>query len=154
MTHQYMLRFEAADETDEAVARLERLSVANERLLDLDRRDPTTVYIGSQIRKLLPEDAALINHEGESRDFSDLFYLIDATKSGCHHSDGVLWFKTGEHQRHPDRVSILNVLPTLLDVFGVPIPTELGDGANHRSLLSDWKRGGHDKTMAPALAKG
>lgn len=154
MTHQYMLRFEAADETDQAVARLERLSVANERLLDIDRRDPTTVYIGSQIRKLLPEDAVLTNHEGESRDFSDLFYLIDATKSGCHHPDGVLWFKTGDHQRHPDRVSILNVLPTLLDVFGVPIPAHLGEGADHRSLLSDWKRPGSDKAMAPALAKG
>jgi len=154
MTHQYMLRFDEAGDADQAVGHLERLSVDNERLLDIDRRDPTTVYIGSQIRRLLPENATLTNGKGESRDFSDLFYLIDATKSGCHHPDGILWFKTGGAKRHPDRVSILNVLPTLLDIFDVPVPAHLGEGANHRSLLSDWRSAGAEKEMAPALARG
>lgn len=154
MTHQYMLRFDEAEQTEQAVGRLQRLTVDNERLLDIDRRDPTTIYIGSQIRRLLPEDAELMTTDGESRRFSELFYLIDATKSGCHHPDGVLWFKTGEGQRHRDRVSILNVLPTVLDVFDVPIPTALGQGASHRSLLPGWQTAITDRPMAPALASG
>lgn len=154
MTHQYMLRFDQADQADQAVSRLEKLTVHNQRLLDIDRRDPTTVYIGSQIRQLLPDDSELIGMNGESRPFADLFYLIDATKSGCHHPDGVLWFKTGEGQKHEDRVSILNVLPTLLDMFDVPVPAHLGQGANHRSLLPDWRTDVANRPMAPALAAG
>jgi hypothetical protein len=154
MTHQYMLRFEDAGQAEQAVGRLERLTVDNERLLDIDRRDPTTVYIGSQIRRLLPEDALLGGAGEESRPFGELFYLIDATKSGCHHPDGVLWFKTGLPQRHPDRVSILNVLPTLLDLFDVPVPAHLGEGASHRSLLPGWRTASTGRSMAPALAAG
>jgi arylsulfatase A-like enzyme len=38
-------------------------------------------------------------------------------KSGCHHPEGVLWVRTGRHAVHSERVSILDVAPTVCDLL-------------------------------------
>ena len=62
--------------------------------------------------------------------FGELFYRIDAIKSGRHHPDGCLWIQTGRHKAHEARPSIIDVLPTQLDMLGVPAP----EGLAGRSL--------------------
>ena len=57
-------------------------------------------------------------------DFFDVFYLIEAVKSGRHHPDGILWISTpGQHRiDHPDSVPLTSLAPTILDLLDLPIP--------------------------------
>ncbi|MGA3403349.1 MAG: hypothetical protein ABSC95_29390, partial [Acetobacteraceae bacterium] len=51
--------------------------------------------------------------------------------------DSVLWFKTGQHRVAPQPVSILDLFPTLLDYFAVPVPRNGGYVREGRSLLPE-----------------
>ena len=51
--------------------------------------------------------------------FFGVFYAIDAVKSARHHPEGVLWLRTGQHAIHGERVSILDIAPTIYDLMGV-----------------------------------
>jgi predicted AlkP superfamily phosphohydrolase/phosphomutase len=62
--------------------------------------------------------------------FFDLLYQIEGMKSGKHHPDGCLWIRRGEHKQAAAKVSILDVLPTVLAFFGVSATGYAG-----RSLL-------------------
>jgi hypothetical protein len=52
-----------------------------------------------------------------------------------HSPQSALWFKTGDFQVHEDRVSILDVLPTLAEYYGVDAPEEEGMTRPGRSIL-------------------
>lgn len=120
MTHQFVIRFPDAAAADEAVSRLKRLSVNGSPLFGVERRHEDGVLIGNCLRTLVSDDAIItMSGSNETWAFKDVFYLIDATKSGCHHPDGVLWVKTGSHKKHERKISILDVLPTVLDMFSL-----------------------------------
>jgi hypothetical protein len=72
--------------------------------------------------------------------FFDLFYSIDAIKSGRHHPDGVLWLRTGRHTVHPEPVSILDIAPTIYDLIGVGELVD-GDGLRGASLVARFDPG-------------
>jgi hypothetical protein len=59
------------------------------------------------------------------RPFADLFYMIHTMRSGRHHPDGVLWWRTGRHRLLPDRVPLTDIAPTVLDHFGVAAPAPM-----------------------------
>lgn len=122
MTNQYLVRFNDQEARDQAHARLAALLVNEKPLIGFAPIETaaTELYFGCQITTKL-DPAALITDErtGEQYSFAREFYLIDAIKSGRHHPDGALWIQTGRHRQIVDRVSILDVFPTILDLFGV-----------------------------------
>ncbi|MEZ6063093.1 MAG: alkaline phosphatase family protein [Planctomycetaceae bacterium] len=119
MTHQYMLRVQPS-ERDAAVNRLRALTMDGTEAFEVSPSDDGGIYFGCQIsRKVSGDEVITDTHAGTTVPFFDLMYKIDATKSGCHHPDGVLWFRTGNHRVHSDRVSILDVFPTVTEFFGV-----------------------------------
>ena len=60
---------------------------------------------------------------------------IPHTKSGIHHPDSVLWFKTGTHRVHAEKMPILNIFPTLLAYYNVPAPGNDGIKRHGESFL-------------------
>jgi hypothetical protein len=46
----------------------------------------------------------------------------------------VLWFKTGRHQVHSAKVSILDIFPTFAEMLGVP--DGRGNGRHGESLIA------------------
>ncbi len=142
MTHQYMLRL-----PDPTLAQhcLSRLQCSGDPLFDVWLESDSSLYFGCQLRKAIAEDATITGSAGNAAEqdvtlrFFDHFYQIDETKSGCHHPDGILWFKTGVHRVHESRVSVLDVLPTLLDHFG----SSCGGALPGRSLIPLLQPGEH-----------
>ena len=129
MTHQYMLKFKDAKDYDHAFETLSKVKLEDKNVFMLQKHDKRSLYIGCQISTELPQDTMLeIGGNKRKVPFFDVFYKIDEIKSGCHHPDGVLWFKTGQFKEHKDKVSILNVLPTLTKYYGVP----LKEDKNHK----------------------
>lgn len=132
MTHQYLAQFGSAEAAKDARDRLATLRLEDGRRLfgfPEVETEPGSLYFGCQIStRTAPETPVL---DGvTAMPFSALFYRIDAIKSGRHHPDGCLWIQTGRHRLHSDKPSILDVLPTQLDLLGVTAP----QGVAGRSL--------------------
>ncbi|MFQ5784552.1 MAG: hypothetical protein ACE5H8_06980 [Alphaproteobacteria bacterium] len=136
MTHQYMLHFANDRSRDEALKVLDSVTYGGKCAFEC-RAEPKAIYFGCQIRELVPEKAKLGvgSFSGEEFGFYDVFYRISGMKSGCHHPDGVFWFKTGSHEVHDDKVSILDVVPTLLSYFDIVDGPGDGQPRKGRNLL-------------------
>ncbi len=122
MTHQFSVSFATEEEARQARAKLENVSCQGKQVFDFAPSNPTTIYVGCQIFSSLPPDAVVEFGGGASAPFFDVFHAMGAIKSGSHHPDGVLWIKSGEHKVHPEKISILKVVPMLLDHFGIADP--------------------------------
>ena len=124
MSEEFHLRF--ANEADAAAAaeRLAALRVAGRVAMQVEQRG-TDVFSGCIIYSQLEHDAVLGGgNNGESTPFFRLFYQVESLKSGMHHPDGILWIRNPElpAQVHVEKVSLRDVAPTLLSLFGVDKP--------------------------------
>ena len=134
MTHQYLAQFASPEAAQAARRRLEGVVLADGRAAfgfpEIEAQ-PGSLYFGCQISTRTPLDTPVLDRN-TAIPFGELFYRIDAIKSGRHHPDGCLWIQTGRHRVHEDKPSILDVLPTQLEMLGVTSPAGLAG----RSLAS------------------
>jgi hypothetical protein len=80
----------------------------------------TSLYFGCKLNQKIASDAQLNLGVGQSATpFFGVFYRIEEIKSGRHHPDGCFWVKSGRHTQHPQKVSILDIAPTLLGMLQV-----------------------------------
>ena len=141
MTHQYQLRFNSREEQIHASGQLQKVFYLGQPAFAVEIKDDSSLYIGCQIRHRVDDDAEIIlGYDGRTAKFKDYLYIIDAVKSGCHHPDGVLWFKTGEHLVHKERVSILDIMPTLLELLGINYAATKAHPFTGKSLVPYWER--------------
>ena len=120
MTHQFLARFRTEAEKKDAERRLAAVTCDGARVFGFDEADPLSLYFGCQLRTQLAADAKLdLGGNEPPLTFFTLFYQIEGMKSGRHHPDGCLWIRRGQHRVVTEKVSILDVLPTVLSFFGV-----------------------------------
>ncbi len=121
MAEQFSARFATQAEADAAHDKLASLRTEGGRqVFDFSRAPALHVFFGCGIRAKLGGSAVIEGLEGQPK-FFDVFRILPSTKSGRHHPDSVLWMKAGQAQVHNAKVSILDILPTILDFFGVDI---------------------------------
>lgn len=120
MSEQFSARFANAAQTEDAKTKLSALHFLGKRLFDFGRAPENHLFFGCNIQTEVARDAVIDEWPGGGRKFFEIFSKIPHTRSGQHHPDSVLWFKTGDHRVHEGRVSILDVLPTIMSHFGVP----------------------------------
>jgi hypothetical protein len=124
MTHQYFVTFRSSAERDAAVERLRGMVMGEDRLFDVAVEGDRGAFFGCQLRKLINGDPCFVVSEGDRvLRFFEWFYQLDVVKSGCHHPEGALWFRTGMHRVHEEKVSILDILPTVLACLGIAQPS-------------------------------
>ena len=150
MAHQYVLQFDTVEEQERAYELLTDVTSDGDQVFLVDRNVDLTLFIGSQFRTLVSSDQRirLSRTTNDSEPILDVFYMIDAIKSGCHHPDGVLWIKTGQEQVHPRKVSVLDVFPTILDMLNVDYPPSERHPYRGRSLVPDWSETGFEYRAA------
>ncbi len=122
MTHQYILHLDSKESREAAERALRSVKIGQEEVFSLRSVGDHELYFGNRIGSLVENNTCLTLTDADivqNLPFYEIFYQIPDTKSGYHHPDGVLWIKTGSHQRHEQKVSILDVFPTVLDFFGV-----------------------------------
>jgi hypothetical protein len=121
MAHQYSARFADKRSAEKARMKLMSLEYQGLRLIDIGDSPKDTVFFGVRSGNQLPPDAMIQGRERITFRFHDHFYLLPTIKSGAHHPDSVLWIKTGQYKKHPDVVSILDILPTILAHYKVDL---------------------------------
>jgi hypothetical protein len=139
MAQQYSVEFSDQAAADDARARLESVMYAGEPAFEFFRAKPATLYFGFAYPGYAPDDAVILfpSNDRPSIPFYELFYRIPHAKSGAHHPESVVWFKTGTHRVAPNPISILDVFPTLLDYYGVAVSQEGSYVREGRSLLAE-----------------
>ena len=147
MTHQFVLSFEDPSKRDSAFDKLSAITCEGENVFDLRKHLDASIHMGSQLRQPINQNTMieLIPGSGEFTRFYDLFYLLDQTKSGHHHPEGIFWFKTGHGMRHQRKVSILDVFPTILDFFEVDYAPSSQHPFRGSSLMSAWNGAADDQ---------
>lgn len=111
----------AAAAAEQAIA---ELVVDGEQALEVSRTG-NRLYAGCRLEERAAEDRDLERSDGIRRRFGDLFYMIHSMRSGRHHRDGALWFRTGQHRVEPGRVPLTDIAPTVLAHFDVPRPSHM-----------------------------
>lgn len=122
MTHQYLARFADKAARDDARAKLAALELDGKEVIGFASIETAEneLYFGCQLSTKISGDAPMTSRlTGDSWRFGEIFYQIEAIKSGRHHPSGLLWIQTGRHRRVEQPVSILDIYPTLLDLHGV-----------------------------------
>lgn len=127
MTHQYLVRFANAAAASDAATALQAIRVGGEQVFAAVVSDNDSLYVGCKLFKLVPDEAMLtgLRNRNDPLPFFDHLYLLDGTKSGRHHPDGVLWIGHGTHHVHPGKVSILDIAPTIYELLGTRPPARL-----------------------------
>lgn len=127
MTHQYLLRFDSPAEAAGSREVLSRVTLNGQQVFGFDVADAGSLYVGCEIRTAVDRGATMqLGGNLPSTPFFEHFYQIEGVKSGCHHPDGCLWIRLGEHREHAEKASLLDVFPTVLDYFEVPTQSCVG----------------------------
>lgn len=124
MSEQFRLRFQSEEGAREAHDKLAVLRVGDRAAL-MSRREGREIFAGCCIFEQLPSDTVLHSTQtGQSARFRDLFYMVEGTKSGMHHPDGIFWVRTpaARHHVHDEKIPLTRVAPTLLSLCGLPKP--------------------------------
>jgi hypothetical protein len=124
MAEEFYVRFRNEDSARKGERTLNALVVGDRALLKADRRGPD-VFCGCQIHTEV-DNRAVIHRRDSDRTvpFYDLLYRIEGLKSGMHHPDGVFWIRHPHkgHRLFEEKVPLVNVAPTLLDLFSIAAP--------------------------------
>ena len=139
MAHQYSALFATQADADAAHAALAAVSMDGQPVFGFDEAPERTLFFNCQIGSNVAQTAQVQLRPGSNTTapFYELFYKIPHMKTGIHHPDSVLWFKTGVHAVHEGRTSILNIFPTMLDYFDVPMAPQDGIARQGHSILDE-----------------
>jgi TorA maturation chaperone TorD len=135
MTHQFLVRFASAEDRRAVDAALDAFRFADgATVFDKNKRESEGIYFGCGLATAAPEGLSFTDPAGSVHSFGTHFYQIDATKSGCHHPAGALWFATGRAKKTAEPVSILDIFPTTLEMQG--LDPSVWQDRRGRSLVS------------------
>jgi hypothetical protein len=156
MAHQFSAQFGSVEEAAEARRRIEGITLDGRPIFQFGESPSGSLYFDNGIRRTVPQGAVVTITSGNSvveEDYHAIFHLIPHTKSGIHHPESVMWFKTGSHRVHAEKVSILDMFPTLLDYYGVPMAPRDGLERRGRSLVDRLSLGAYRAPVASAAAE-
>ncbi len=124
MAQQYSAEFSDQTAAEHARVRLEGMQVGGRTVFGFDDAPANSLFFGCGLGDELAATTTVTLTPGgnEAVPFFDLFYRVPHMKTGVHHPDSVLWFKTGTHAVHAEKTSILNLFPTFLEYYGVSVP--------------------------------
>lgn len=124
MSEEFHLRFANERDAADAAERLSALRIDGRPVMQVERRE-SNVFSGCIIYSQLEHDAVLEGgSNGKSIPFFRLFYQVESLKSGMHHPDGILWMRVPgiEPGVAAEKVSLRDVAPTILSMFGIEKP--------------------------------
>jgi hypothetical protein len=128
MSQQFHLDFQAEEAARDAEAKLNALELPGRGKVMYVVRKGASVFAGCTIARAVGDDERIeIRGSERTLRFFDLFHAVEFLKSGMHHRDGMLWIRTPakRHFVNPEKVPLVQVAPTLLQLLGLPQPVSM-----------------------------
>jgi hypothetical protein len=115
MSEQFHLRFDDNVSATKAKELLDQTTLDDGRAVFRSRLEGRTVFTGCTLTKSLPPTVRIKTARRECA-FLDIFYQIEALKSGMHHRDGMLWVRDPDQAPavHSQKVPLTAVSGLLL----------------------------------------
>ncbi len=123
MSEQFHLRFRDGASAASAKELLDSVTLDGGRSVFSSRVEGDSVFTGCAIFSDLP-GGTCIRTPSQEASFTDIFYQIEAVKSGMHHRDGLLWIRTPERTREevPGKLPLTSVMSLLLRSMQLDVP--------------------------------
>jgi hypothetical protein len=126
MAEQFHLVFASAESCRRGEAGLRDLLLEGRALMTVRRETENTLFCGCDINDARLADGKVTRRRnGEARPFGELFYMIHTMRSGFHDPRGLLWIGGGRHEAVAEKVSIVDIAPTILKAFNVQKPAHM-----------------------------
>jgi hypothetical protein len=124
MAEEFYVRFGDEKSAEIGEQKLKALETSNQPVFRVNRRG-AEIFCGCQIHTPIQREATIrIRDSNNAAPFYELLYRTEGLKSGMHHPDGMLWIRylSKEHKMHDQKVPLVNVAPTLIDLLSVVVP--------------------------------
>ena len=120
MSEQFHLRFADHAAAAQAKAQLDAVKIDSGRSVFGSRLEADSVFTGCSIFGDLPGGVRIVA-DTRTASFTDLFYQIEAIKSGMHHRDGLLWIRSADrrHSVQPGKLPLTAVKAKLLQTMNL-----------------------------------
>jgi hypothetical protein len=158
MAEQFYLRFVDSTSADQAAKLLESIVVEDPKLKAVQpmrawhfHRKDGALLVQCNCTHDVGDDARLRSTlTGRECGFFEVFYRLDALKSGQHHPSGALWIRRPNrgHRVFSDPVSIRSIAPTILKWFDVCAPQSMESPAIEE-VVDRSKTVASNRTAAP-----
>jgi hypothetical protein len=122
MAEQFHLVFPSQAVAIDAEAKIAALKLDDGTELMMARRDGERIFAGCKLDRAPAPGARIVTpYSNHTLAFDELFYPVEAVRSGMHHPDGLFWVRlpSRQHVRVSRKVPLIEVAPTLLSLAGV-----------------------------------
>lgn len=117
MTHQYIFHSENTQENHRFEKILAETTFKNgTSVFDFNIKENGAIYLGTYITREVAEDEIIVVDNKEVV-FSDLFYKINESKSGCHHPEGIFWIQRNNEPASRIDLPVIQVNGVIKDYF-------------------------------------
>jgi hypothetical protein len=116
----YVVPHDAAD-VNEAIRKIEALQVGDRPLMEV-QTETDRVFTGCALGTTGDIEGTITTSDGSLVSVADQFHMIHSVRSGRHIPQGMLWVRTGTHQRHEDPRSLTDLAPSVLQWLDVDVP--------------------------------
>lgn len=123
MAEEFIVRFGSESAAIEGAERFAALTVEGEPALKFVREGDSLVG-GCSLQRPGVLDRTIAGGR-TPRLLGDLFHPVHTVRSGRHHPEGALWFRTGSHLRQEQPASLIDIAPTILQIFSVDPPAHM-----------------------------
>jgi hypothetical protein len=137
MSEQFHLRFDTHAAATAAKALLDDVSLDNGRAVFTSRQEGASVFTGCSIFSEL-HGGVRIRSGGGDAGFHELFYQIEALKSGMHHRDGLLWIRSSDRRgkHHPQKLPLTTVRELLLQTMRLDVEDLQNRATSRRNVAA------------------
>ena len=140
MAQQYKLTVKDPSKTNQYLELLSQVKIHSEdtQVFDATSDEDGIITFGCQVFKPISDDTKISFNENHFN-FYDSFYKMQDIKSGEHDPTGLLFLpKDINYTKQPeDVVSILDITPTILDIFGITPSNKFKSECEGNSLVTN-----------------
>lgn len=86
------------------------------------RKEENGLFCGCVVNDFTARQCTISHPTGGERAFDDLFHMVHSMRSGRHHPHGLFWIQSDTPHIVDEPVRLVDVAPTLLDLYGVAAP--------------------------------
>lgn len=123
MAEQFHLAFASPESLQRGESSLQNLFLEDRQVMWVRREGEDTLNCSCDIIDARVVDKMIVRRrDGAAMRFGELFYMIHTMRSGRHDPRGLLWIGDGRHEVVADKVSIVDIAPTILKTFGIRKP--------------------------------
>lgn len=83
------------------------------------RLEDDGVFCGCAVTDASACEGTVEHPRGGKMQFTDLFHIVHSMRSGRHHPHGLFWVQSSHPRVVTEEVSLLDVAPTILNLFGI-----------------------------------